>query len=117
LVFLQKALQAALSPGLPGDTSLSVAFSRITNLFLTGVFLFDRTEKRLEKSSGGGPDTAALEIFFDSGFFAKKYHSRLLMGALWTPEETVFRLWAPTARAVSLILYQDGERSLPALIL
>ena len=31
------------------------------------------------------------------------------LGAVWTPEKTVFRVWAPTAEAVSVKLYQWGD--------
>lgn len=30
------------------------------------------------------------------------------LGAFWTESQTVFRLWAPTAREVALLLYRDG---------
>lgn len=30
------------------------------------------------------------------------------LGAFWTESQTVFRLWAPTAREVTLLLYRDG---------
>lgn len=32
------------------------------------------------------------------------------LGAIWEKEKTVFRLWAPTAEAVTLNLYQSGEK-------
>lgn len=66
---------------------------------------------RMKTKSGGGSNAAALEWFFDSDFFIKKYQTRLPLGALCTETETVFRLWAPTARSVSLILYPDGAHS------
>lgn len=31
------------------------------------------------------------------------------LGALWSPEKTQFRVWAPTAQAVSVNLYQSGN--------
>lgn len=36
------------------------------------------------------------------------YHGKDL-GATYTPEKTSFRLWAPSAQAVSLCLYRDGD--------
>ena len=30
------------------------------------------------------------------------------LGAFWTESQTVFRLWAPTAQKVTLLLYRDG---------
>ena len=35
------------------------------------------------------------------------------LGALWSPECTRFRVWAPTASAVRLRLYPDGDGSAP----
>lgn len=53
-------------------------------------------------------ELGCLEWYFDSDFFNKKYATNLRLGALWSKDKTVFRLWAPTARAVSLVLYPDG---------
>ena len=30
------------------------------------------------------------------------------LGAVWTPERTVFKLWAPTAQRVTLRLFATG---------
>ena len=35
------------------------------------------------------------------------YHGTDL-GAIWTPEKTAFRLWAPTAEDVTINLYRSG---------
>lgn len=35
------------------------------------------------------------------------------LGAIYTPEKTTFRVWAPTAETVTLKLYEDGERRKP----
>ena len=35
------------------------------------------------------------------------------LGAVYTPEKTTFRVWAPTAEKVTLKLYEDGERRKP----
>ncbi|ULQ58998.1 hypothetical protein K7I13_10795 [Brucepastera parasyntrophica] len=59
----------------------------------------------------GGENAAALEWFFDSWLFRKKYVTEKKLGVHYTPERTVFRLWAPTARDVGLILYPDGTDS------
>ena len=52
---------------------------------------------------------------YDSKAFARSFHYDGPLGALWTPEATEFRLWAPTARAVQLFLYPDGGSSQPLL--
>ena len=38
------------------------------------------------------------------------------LGAVWTAERTTFRVWAPTASAVSVNLYQSGTRGTDDLI-
>lgn len=63
---------------------------------------------RLKKTSGGGANTSALEWYFDSDYFKNTYKCRVPLGSLWSAEKTVFRLWAPTARSVSLVLYPNG---------
>ena len=35
------------------------------------------------------------------------------LGAFWSPEKTVFRVWAPTAQEVSLLLYREGTGGMP----
>ena len=51
--------------------------------------------------------------WFDSPQFEKEYHSDLPLGAFCRPDGTIFRLWAPTAEAVSVLLYADGGDSAP----
>ena len=55
--------------------------------------------------------------FFSSAEFEAKYtyHGDDL-GAVWTPEATTFRLWAPTAAAVKLNLYKSGTEGTDDLI-
>ncbi len=38
------------------------------------------------------------------------------LGALWAPDKTCFRLWAPTAKAVTLCLYRSGTRGTDDLL-
>jgi pullulanase len=72
---------------------------------------------RLESRSGGGLNAAALEWLFDSDYFRRKYDTRLALGALYTDSGTTFRLWAPTARSVHLVLYPDGNDSPASAVL
>lgn len=67
--------------------------------------------KRMESKTCAGEDTATLEWFFDSEDFKKKYVTDTELGALYTPKQTTFRLWAPTAREVSVLLYEQGDQS------
>ena len=72
---------------------------------------------RVNGRGGSDVNAASLEWFFDSDFFRKKYQTGLPLGALWSPDETVFRLWAPTARSVRLVLYPDGTDSSAVLVM
>lgn len=48
--------------------------------------------------------------FYDSDEFIEKFtYTGNDLGASWSPEHTVFRVWAPTARAVSVLLYASGD--------
>ncbi len=71
----------------------------------------------LSRCNGRGENAVVLESFFDSAWFAKKYITSLPMGALWSREETLFRLWAPTARSVALVLFWDGRDSISSVVL
>lgn len=47
--------------------------------------------------------------YYASAEFKKKYeYAGNDLGAVWTEEKTVFKLWSPAAKEVSLHLYQDG---------
>ena len=66
---------------------------------------------RMKSRVSGGANTAALEWLFDSKEFEDKYTTDAELGALYSKSETVFRLWAPTARAVEVVLFADGENA------
>ncbi|MGP1458846.1 MAG: type I pullulanase [Treponema sp.] len=68
---------------------------------------------RMKSRVSGGSNTAALEWLFDSKAFEDTYATNAELGALYGAEETLFRLWAPTARAVEVVLFADGGASLP----
>jgi pullulanase len=63
---------------------------------------------RMKSPNGGGPNAAALEWLFDSDSFRNSFKASVPLGSSWSPDETVFRLWAPTATSVSLVLYGDN---------
>ncbi len=46
---------------------------------------------------------------YSSQEFEEKYTYSGNLGTFWTPEKTTFRLWAPTAEAVSIRLYRSGD--------
>lgn len=66
---------------------------------------------RMNSKCSGGENTGALEWYFDSKEFEEKYHTEMELGAIYGKKATVFRLWAPTAKAVSVTFYADGEKS------
>ena len=63
---------------------------------------------RMQSKTSGGPNTAALEWYFDSEDFKQKYFTNIELGAIYTEKKTTFRLWSPTAKKVTLLLYKNG---------
>ena len=59
-------------------------------------------------------DIMAQKQWFDSEEFEKEFHCDAPLGVFCSSKETVFRLWAPTAQAVTLHLYTDGKTGAPA---
>jgi pullulanase len=59
------------------------------------------------------PNYGTTDIVFNKVFsseaFEATYHFEGELGALYTPTKTEFRLWAPTAQAVSLNLFDSGH--------
>ena len=54
---------------------------------------------------------------YSSKAFEKQYtYTGSDLGASWSPEKTVFRLWAPTAQAVTLNLYAGGTEGTQDLL-
>ena len=54
---------------------------------------------------------------YSTAAFEKKYtYPGTDLGAVWTREETAFRLWAPTAQSVKLRLYRSGTHGTEDLI-
>lgn len=51
--------------------------------------------------------------YFDSSGFQEKYHCDMPLGAFCGGQETIFRLWAPTAQTVTLRLYRAGTGGEP----
>lgn len=63
----------------------------------------------LDRLPGEDFFTASLAWFFDSDRFFRSNSASLFLGVLWEREQTAFRLWAPTARSVTLNLYESGS--------
>ncbi|MBQ7067260.1 MAG: type I pullulanase [Lachnospiraceae bacterium] len=50
-----------------------------------------------------------MKLSYDSSEFAKKFHyDGNDLGATYTKEQTIFKVWAPVAGEVTLCLYKDG---------
>ena len=48
--------------------------------------------------------------FYNSTDFEKMYtYTNTDLGATWSPDETMFRLWAPTADSIQILLYKSGN--------
>lgn len=54
-------------------------------------------------------DAKALKVRFDSEEFEREWHTEEPLGAFCSKRGTRFALWAPTAQAVTLMLYADCE--------
>lgn len=51
-------------------------------------------------------------VYYSTEEFEKKYtYEGDDLGAVWTPEQTTFRLWAPEAKSVRVNLYPSGKES------
>ena len=58
-----------------------------------------------------------LTTYYSSAEFEAQYtYEGNDLGAVWTPEKTTFRVWAPTATAVSVNLFESGTPGIPDLI-
>jgi pullulanase len=56
--------------------------------------------------------TSTTSKKFNSAAFAKKYHYKGNdLGATYSAQSTTFRLWAPTARFVELLMYRSGHKN------
>lgn len=55
-----------------------------------------------------------MSSLYDTEEFEKAYtYSGHDLGAFWQEGQTAFRVWAPTAQAVELLLYRDGQGGTP----
>lgn len=56
------------------------------------------------------------EVYSTPQFEAEYTYSGSDLGATWTPERTLFRLWAPTAQEVTINLYPTGDPNSQAIL-
>jgi len=60
-------------------------------------------------SYGGEQKAVRMPVWYSTSEFEEQYtYTGDDLGAVWTPERTTFRVWAPTADAVSVCLYANG---------
>lgn len=58
-----------------------------------------------------------MPVNYSSREFESKYtYKPNDLGAVWSREKTTFRVWAPTAQAVWVNLYESGDPNIPGLI-
>ena len=57
-----------------------------------------------------------FELYNSSDFEQKYTYTGSDLGASWSPKETVFRLWAPTADSVLIRLYKSGDADVKDLL-
>ena len=58
-----------------------------------------------------------MPIYYSTQAFEEQYtYKGDDLGAVWSPEQTVFRVWAPTAAAVKINLYTSGDYRVNDLI-
>lgn len=52
-----------------------------------------------------------MQISFDSKEFEEKFHyNKNDLGAVYTKEKTVFKVWSPLASKVNLLIYENGDK-------
>ena len=54
-------------------------------------------------------DKKKISEVFNSKEFEKEYTSNLELGAVYNKEKTIFRLWSPVAKSITLQLYSKIE--------
>lgn len=71
---------------------------------------FDKQGKYYVLLEGGSPVIAGMPDIYSTEEFETEFtYDGDDLGANWTKEATSFKLWAPTADAVSVNLYKEGE--------
>ena len=83
---------------------------------LTPAETLDLTESYTLTYDGMETKINMPNIFSTEGFEAQYTYTGDDLGATWTAEKTTFRVWAPTAKAVSVKLYAGGTEGVDDLI-
>ncbi len=71
---------------------------------------FDKKGTYYVSLDGGSPVQATMPDIYSTEEFESEYtYDGNDLGATWSKDATTFKLWAPTADAVSVNLYKEGE--------
>ncbi len=85
-------------------------YTRLYATILDGFCRPETNEKR------NGVNICMPNTYSTADFEAKYTYSGSDLGATWTPEKTLFRLWSPTATSARVNLYRSGTPGTPDLI-
>ncbi len=69
----------------------------------------DLSQSYTLSKAGYGSRLIQFNRVFSSEAFETMYHYEGALGALYTPNQTTFKLWAPTAQSVELNLFESGH--------
>lgn len=82
-----------------GNNVYVISLSGELNVFKSFYIKYDGQEYKVNMPN----------VYSTEDFEAKYTYSGNDLGATWTKEQTTFRVWAPTAEAVSVCLYEKGD--------
>ena len=97
-----------------GEIPILIARSRFVNTLTNEVVLelgadLDLgSSYRVEHPYFGSRELVPGEVFGSQAFF-ERYHFDGALGALYSKSGTTFRVWAPTAKTVNLLLYESQD--------
>ena len=100
----------------------AMAVTKVTNVEGTCEYLLDYqghidSENVYTVYHKGTPCVVTVPNIYSTEYFESKYtYAGDDLGATWTADATTFRLWAPTASAVSVNLYTSGTEGTDDLI-
>ena len=95
--------------GPDGQIAITAVTEKKTNTYV--LTLAEKLDLQLDYTlrCQGAESPVYMPSYYSSAEFEEKYtYEGDDLGATWTKEKTTFRLWAPTATAVTLNLYESG---------
>lgn len=80
------------------------------SFILKTAFPLDLTKHyRLRHKTHGTKEVTFGQVYSSPEFYRAFHYSGQDLGANYSPEATTFKVWAPTAKRLEVVLYQDGE--------